>query len=243
MIGQTTRSAFRRRCRVPRARFFAIACVLAAPACGGGETAADRRTVFDPKGVLPGAPVSAQTTTGDVERPYPALDLDPTPGGSRWIGVSVLRGGVRFSRPSRWAIRDASTDPGHAYVEYVSPRAYSFAIYERSDAPHDRWGDVLARYEADVAAVGGKLLGQRIPVATDTNQGRAYTIEREPDGAPEADAAAPTDAAAPPFLSRSREILVRGNHRIVLVQVVSQDDGLSRLSEEISAVLRHLEVL
>jgi hypothetical protein len=240
MIPRTTRSASRRPGRVPRARLLAMACALAAPACGG--TAADHRTVFDPKGVSPAAPVVAQTT-GDVERPYPALDLGQTPGGPRWVGVSILRGGVRFSRPSRWAIRDASNDPGHAYVEYVSPRAYSFAIYERSDAPTDRWGDVQARYEADVASVGGRLLGQRIPVATSTNQGRAYTIEREPDGAPEADAAPPNDAAAPPFLSRSREILLRGDHRIVLVQIVSQDDGLARISEEISGVLRYLEVL
>ena len=223
--------------RPARVRLIAVAGVITAAACGGGESAADHRTVFDPKGAPAAELPAAQAPTADVERPYPPLDLEQTPGGPRWVGVSILRDGVRFSRPGHWSIRDASSDPGHAYVLYVSPRAYSFAIYERSDGPGDRWGDVQARYEADVTAVGGKLLGQRIPVATDTNQGRAYTVERRADGAPQ------TDAGPPALLSHSREILVRSAHRIVLVQIVSQDDGLSRISEEISGVLRHLEVL
>jgi hypothetical protein len=138
----------------------------------------------------------------------------------------VLRGGVRFSRPSNWTIRDASIDPGRAYIQYVSPNAYSFALYERSDAPSDLWRDVQSRYESDVAAAGAKDVGRRVPVATVANQGRAYTIERKT-----------------PLPSRSREYLLRSEHRIVLVQVVSQDSSLSRMSGELLDVLNHLEVL
>jgi hypothetical protein len=123
-------------------------------------------------------------------------------------------------------IRDASVDPGHAYLEYVSPNAYSFAVYERSDAPTDLWRDVQQRYEGDVAAAGAKVVGRHIPMATGANQGRAYTIERKT-----------------PLPSRSREWLLRSEHRVVLVQVVTQDPDLSRIGAELLEVLSRLEVL
>jgi len=123
-------------------------------------------------------------------------------------------------------IRGASVDPGHAFIQYVSPNAYSFGIYERSDSPADLWRDVLQRYENDVAAAGAKAIGRRVPMATGTNQGRAYTVERKT-----------------PVPSHSREYLLRSDHRIVLVQVVTQDDNLSRLNAELLEVLTHLEVL
>ncbi len=199
---------------------------LAVSACGGAGEPPVRRTVFDPTAANV-APVDVTSNAvSDLETAFPPLDRAETPGGVPWVGVTVVRGGVRLSRPTRWTIRDAGVDPGHAYIQYVSPNAYSFAIYERSDAPTDLWRDVEQRYEDDVAAAGAKVVGKRVPVATATNQGRAYTIERKT-----------------PLASRSREFLVRSDHRVVLVQIVSQDDDLSRLSAEILEVMSHLEVL
>jgi hypothetical protein len=209
---------------VPRSH--ALLWLLAVSACGGAGEPPVRRTVFDPTAANV-APVDVTSTTNsNLEIPYPPLDRAETPGGAPWIGVTVLRGGVHFSRPSRWTIRDAAVDPGHAYIQYVSPNAYSFALYERSDAPTDLWRDVEQRYEDDVAAAGAKVVGKRVPVSTGTNQGRAYTIERKT-----------------PLGSRSREVLLRSDHRIILVQVVSQDPDLSRLSAEVLEVLSHIEVL
>jgi hypothetical protein len=117
-------------------------------------------------------------------------------------------------------------------LEYVSPTgAYTFGIYERSDSPGDLWRDVVLRYENDVATSGAKILGQRIPMATDTNQGRAYTITRKVEDGKAA------------VVSRSREILLRSDHRVVLVQFVAQDDGLDHLSGELLEVIKHIEVL
>jgi hypothetical protein len=183
--------------------------------------------VFDPGGPVGNAPVDV-TTNQDVERPYPPLD-EPSASGKGWIGVSVLRGGVRFTRPARWQLRDASVEPGQSYVRYLSPDAYSFAIYERSDSPGKDWKDILEHYEADVTANGAKAIGGRIPMATATNQGRAYTIDRKIE-------------SKDPVLSRSREFLLRGAHRIVLVQVVTSEESLARLSDLLE-IIRRIEVL
>jgi hypothetical protein len=212
---------------IPRLR--ALLWALAVAGCGGAAEPPVRKTVFDPTAAAAAAgaaPVEVGTAGPTLEVPYPPLDRAEVKGGPAWVGVSVLRGGVRFSRPSNWAIRDASVDPGRAYIVYVSPNAYSFALYERSDAPTDLWRDVQARYENDVASAGAKVVGRRIPVATSTNQGRAYTVERKA-----------------PAASRSREYLLRSDHRVILVQVVSQDPDLSRLSAELLDILAHLEVL
>jgi hypothetical protein len=129
-------------------------------------------------------------------------------------------------------IRDAAVDAGQSYVVYVSPTgAYSFAIYERTDSPRDSWPDVLKRYEDGVAIAGAKIVGQRIPMATDTNQGRAYTIVRK------------IDAGKLSLVSKSREILLRGDHHVVLLQFVAEDDGLDRLSGQLLEVIKHIEVL
>ncbi|MDP9151422.1 MAG: hypothetical protein M3O36_15980 [Myxococcota bacterium] len=199
-----------------------------ATACGGASDAARSATVFDPgSAAVNVAPVdltSGQATA--LEAPYPLLDAVGGPGRPPSVGVAVLHGEVRFSRPTRWMIRDASVERGHGYILYVSPDAYSFAIYERSDPPAAPWTDIERRYEEDVTAAGAKASGWRVPVATLTNQGRAYTVERKQ-----------------PLASRSREILLRGSHRVVLVQIVSQDPDLSRLGPELLEVANHLEVL
>lgn len=200
---------------------------LCATACGGSP-APPPSTIFDPSGSSNSPPPVDVTTNPDIERPYAPLDGAATDSG-RWVGVSVLRGAVRFSRPPGWSIRDASVENGHSFVRYVSPNAYSFAIYERVDAPGKAWREILEHYEGDVTANGAKAIGQRVPVATGANQGRSYTIDRKIE-------------SKEPVLSRSREILLRGDHHIVLVQVVSMEENLSRIAGELLEIFRRLEV-
>ena len=206
----------------PLARRSAIVLGLASSACGGGE-AASRRTVFDPS--IQGTNVVAVGSVA-LERPVPVLDVAASRASEPLVGMSVLNDAVRFSRPGRWMIRDASNEAGHEYIRYVSPRAYSFAIYALSDAPTDSWRDILQRYEVDVAAAGAKVVGQRFATATSSNQGRAYTIERKVEI----------------VRSRSREIILRGDRSVVLVQIVTQEDSLSRIGDELLEVLKRLEV-
>jgi hypothetical protein len=200
----------------------AMVIALVSSACGGGE-AASRRTVFDPS--IQGTNVVAVGSVA-LERPVPVLDAAATRASEPLVGVSVLNDAVRLSRPRHWMIRDASNEASHEYIRYVSPRAYSFAIYELSDAPTDSWRDILQRYEIDVAAAGAKMIGQRIAMATDANQGRAYTIERKVET----------------VRSRSRELVLRGDRTVVLVQIVTQEDTLSRIGDELLEVLKRLEV-
>ncbi len=202
-----------------------MACAVAGTGCGGAR---DSRTVFDPAGSN-GNAVAVDVTAGQLEHPYAALDATGA-GGEPWIGVSIFGDRVRLSRPTRWTIRDASIEPEHSYIRYVSPDAYSFAIYERGDAPGKSWPSILEHYEADLTANGAKALGQHVPVATATNQGIAYTIDRKIEG-------------KDPILSRSREWILRGNHRIVVVQVVTQEESLARISGELLEIFRRLEVL
>ena len=116
-------------------RSLAPVLLLAASACGGNADAG-RKTVFDPT-MMSGPPVALPAegvSDGAIEQPYAPLDRAEV-GKPPYLGMTVLRGRVHLSRPKGWMVRDASNDPGHAYIRYVSPRAYSFAIYERSDAP------------------------------------------------------------------------------------------------------------
>ena len=69
-----------------------------------------------------------------------------------------------------------------------------------------------------------------MPVSTGIGQGRAYTVERE------------VEAAKRPLLSRSREYLVRGQTRIVLLQIVHQGE-IAEVDDELLRVIDTLEVL
>jgi len=208
-----------------------LAWLLVTAACGGGSQSS--RTVFDPTGGIAPVDVSA---SADLEHAYPPLDgaggaAESGGAGGVWMGVSVLHDGVRFPRPRQWTVRDASLEPRHSYIRYVSPNAYSFAIYERADdTPGESWADIFQRYEGDVAASGAKIVGEHIAMATAANQARAYTIEHKID-------------AKPPIVSRSRELLARGERRVVLIQIVTDEDSLARVAPEVLGVLNHLEVL
>jgi hypothetical protein len=201
-----------------------MVAALVPSACGGAE-APPARTVFDP--TVQGTNIVAVGSMA-LERPLPILDVAASGASEPLVGVSILNDGVRFARPARWMIRDASDEAGHRFIRYVSPHAYSFAIYETNDSPTDSWHDILERYEVDVAAAGAKAVGRRIAMATNANQGRAYTIERKVE--------------AMQARSRSREFVLRGDRRVVLVQVVTEEDGLSRIGGEVLEVLKRLEV-
>jgi hypothetical protein len=194
--------------------------------CGGpSEGATKNRTFYD-----------WTVATGDAgakefEERYPPLDLAPQEPNPEYVGVTVLRRGIHLSKPKNWLLRDASNLPGQAYVGYISPNAYSFAIYERPEYAGDPWRDMLKRYEDDAQAVGAKITGKRVPIAVGIGQGRAYSVERS------------VEAAKRPLTSRSREYLVRGNSRVVVVQVVYEGDDLSQVNPELLRVIDTLEVL
>jgi hypothetical protein len=194
-------------------------------ACGGARDTAERnRTFYDWSSAGPG-------TTAQFEQRYPPLDFAERPPNPEYMGVTIVRGGVRLSRPKEWMVREASNEPARAYIQYTSPNAYSFGIYERPDSPQDLWLDILTRYEDDVASVGAKAIGKRVPVATWRGQGRAYSIERK------------VEAAKRPFISRSREIVLRGEHRVVIVQIVHDGEDLAGVDAELARVIGTLEVL
>ncbi len=155
----------------------------------------------------------------------------PGPPLPQYIGVTVLRGGIHLSRPKDWLMRDADNTPGQAHVQYISPNAYSFAIYERPESPEEPWRDLLTRYEDDVQSVGAKIVGKRVPLAVFKGQGRAYTVQRS------------VEAPKRPLVSHSREILLRSEHRVVLVQIVFEGEDLSPVDQELLRVINTLEVL
>ena len=155
------------------------------------------------------------------ERPYPSLNWPTNTQLPRFVGVSVLQDQVYFSRPSNWRIRNASNRPGEPYIHYVSPNAYSFAIYQRRDPPGDSWQQILDRYTADVDAKKATITGRLIPMATANGQGRAFTVERQ------------VEAAKRPFESKSREIVLRSGNMVALVQIVHQEQNLEAVDDEL----------
>jgi hypothetical protein len=175
----------------------------------------------------------ATGTTGavDFEQLYPPLDQAAAAPLPQYMGVTVVRGGVHLSRPKNWMLRDGVNTPGQAFVQYISPNAYSFAIYERPESTSELWRDVMQRFEDDTQALGAKVVGKRVPMATLGSQGRAYTIERQ------------VEAAKAPFVSHSREYLLRGASRIVVVQIVCDSEDLSAVDRELMRVVQTIEVL
>lgn len=194
-------------------------------ACSGAPAEAQKnRTFYD-------WATAVSSTTGEYEEPYPPLDLAEAAQRVRYKGVTVLRHGIHLSRPNDWALRDGDNTPGQAFVQYISPNAYAFAIHERPESVQELWRDVTRRFEDDTRALGAKIIGGAVPVATRIGQGRAYTIQR--------DVEAPKKA----LTSHSREYLLRGRSRIVLVQVVHEGEDLSSVDQELLRVINTLEVL
>lgn len=159
------------------------------------------------------------------ESPYPPLDLEENKPNPQYVGVEVLEGKVRLSRPSNWTIRAASNRPGERYVQYLSPREYVFSIYERRELPDAVWADVVARYEKSLEDNKAEVLHKGVPMATWNGQGRAYLVRRR------------VPAAKSPFVNVSREYLIRGDERVVLVQVVHPTSGLDPIRGELARVI------
>jgi len=200
--------------------------VASSGACGGGPPPA----AFENKTFYPYDDLIA--TGGNAsERPYPPLDQKARPGLPEYVGVSILGGTVHLSRPVNWKIRRLSTTPERRFIEYVSPSEYIFAIYERLDSAIDPWRDVLQRYEEDAKASGAELLGPRIPVATWNAQGREYVVRRKIKG------------QKAPYTNVSREVLLRSEHRIDLVEIVHQGETLAGVSDELLRIMETLELL
>src|SRR4051812_32033331 len=97
-----------------------LGCSWTVAGCGGApDTAAKNRTFYDWSSAAGGGASSAQ-----FEQRYPKLDLAEKAPAPEFIGVTVVRGGVHLSRPKNWTIREASNEPGRAFVQYTSPKAY-----------------------------------------------------------------------------------------------------------------------
>jgi len=114
-------------------------------------------------------------------------------------------------------------------ISYQSPRQFVFNIYERVDPPEEKWDEVLKRYEQDVEAKGSQILAARIPVATANAQGRSYVIKTNLEAKPK------------PFGTVAHEVVVRSSNRIMLVQIV-HNDNISTSVDEMTTALRSMLV-
>ena len=208
-------------------RSLLIPLALSVASCGGGSAAASKNRTFYDWTVATAGGEAAQA----VEQRYPPLDLGAAATTPEYLGYTVLLGGVHLSRPKTWMLRDGNNSPGQAFVRYVSPKAYSFALYERPESPSELWRDVMKRFEDDARASGAKITGKRIPMSTALGQGRAYSIERS------------VEAPKRPLMSHSREVLIRGEHRIILAQIVYDGDSLESVDDELMRVIATLEIL
>ncbi len=200
---------------------FGILLVSAAAACGSSINPESNRTFF----AIDDAPGEKKTTRYEV----PLARLDANVSGRAFVGMDLLDDSVRISRPKDWALRRAAVGDRNGYVEYVSPRGFLFGIYERRDSAGN-FEDIDRRYEEDVSAVKAHLVSKEVPVATAGAQGRAYVVERSIPG------------ARAPYVNTSREILLRGHHRVVLVEVVFEGGSLQSLAPELVHVFDTLEV-
>jgi hypothetical protein len=168
---------------------------------------------------------STQEILRTYDAPFPPLDSAPA-----YRGVAVLHGNVRLSRPVDWVLRKAGDDPGARYVEYLSPKEYIFAVYEWPDRPDALWRDLLAQYESADQAEHAEILFGRVPVAAWNAQGRAYVVRRRVPG------------QGGPYENTSREILLRNENRVVLVQIVHQGASLAPESDELLRVVETLRL-
>lgn len=198
-------------------------CAVAlALGCASAQPASNNRTFYDWS--------LGDRAASEFEQPLAALDWPPQQSEPSFVGVEVLQGAVHFSRPSTWLMRNASNRPDAAFVHYVSPNAYSFVIYQRPYAPGQSWSELCTSYEAELTAAGSKVVGRAVPLATSRGQGRAYSIETT------------VESSAGPVVSRSRELLLRGQRRAVLVQIVHQEASLAEDALELLRAVGTLEV-
>jgi hypothetical protein len=195
---------------------------LALVGCGGSPTAPQRDDVF----YLHGSGVIDKNQS--FEAYFPKLNADETERLPRRVGVGILEGDVRFARPIDWYVRDADNSQGQRFISYQSPRQFLFSIYERVDHPEDSWPDIEKRYEEDCEKQGAEILARRMPVATSNAQARTYIVKTKVP-------------AKPAFHSYAHEILVRSDHRLLLVQVV-HGENIESVADEMGSALRSMLV-
>ena len=186
--------------------------------CGGSPTAPDRDEVFylHARGVI--------DKRFSWERYYPPLDRDATERLPKRVGVAVFDGDVRFSRPMDWYLRTADNTPEKRQISYQSPRQFIFTIYERTDPTEETWAETLARYEETVKQKGSAIKAGRLPIATANAQGRSYLVDTVIESKPEN------------YSATAHEILVRSNNRILLVQIIHDEDIEASVDEMVDAV-------
>ncbi len=200
----------------------AAAITPLAAGCGGSPTAPAQDQVFylHSSGLI--------DTNQSWETYFKPLDQQQTDRVPRVVGVGVLNGDVRLGRPIDWNVRGADYTPMRRYIAYQSPRQFIFAIYERVDSPEDTWTDVERRYESEVAAAGSQILAGRMPVSTANMQGRAYILKTNVP-------------SKPAYQNYAHEVLIRGDHRLMLVQVI-HGESTESIQDEINAVLKSITV-
>lgn len=195
------------------------ALAVAALGCGGSATAPSRDEVF----YLHGGIIDRTATYEVYFKPLDNPATDRTP---RIVGVGLMNGDLRMGRPIDWYVRGADYTPEHRYISYQSPRQFLFSIYERVDSPEDTWTDVLRRYEADLDEQGSQILSGRIPIATANTQGREYILKTRVPSKPD-------------YQNFAHEILIRSDHRLLLVQVI-HGESIEATSDEIVAALKSI---
>lgn len=200
----------------------ALGAALPAAGCGGSPTAPSRDEVF----YLHGGGVIDKNRSWEVY--FPPLDQPKSARMERIVGVGVLDGDVRLGRPVDWALRDADYTPGRRFISYQSPRQFLFTIYERVDHPRDTWTEVLRRYEQDVEDQGSTILSARMPTGTANAQGRTYLLKTRVVDKPDRE-------------GLTHEILVRSDRRVLLVQIV-HEDNLEPIADEVVHVIRSMTV-
>lgn len=201
-----------------------VLCASALLGCGAGnETVAVQNRTFYANEFVAGVDVAL------FEKRLPELDAPQVETAGPYVGYEILGGAMHVSRPSNWKIRSASASPSGRYIVYLSPKQYLFGVYEQVDPAGASWSEVLQRYEKDVSA-NAKIVGPAVPFATSDAQGRAYVIERLVPG------------ARTPFTNVSREIVLRNDRRVVLVQVVYSGDVLPELTPELMHVFKTMRL-
>jgi hypothetical protein len=89
----------------------------------------------------------------------------------------------------------------------------------------------LKRYEDDTEAQGGEFMGKGVPLSTFDSQARAYDVRR---GVP---------AGSEPFVSFSREYVLRSDHRVILVQIVRPREDFGEAEAELLDFVKSIRVL
>ncbi len=201
---------------------FLLAGAWAIAGCGGSPTAPKYEEVF----YLHGGGLIDKNAS--YETYFDKLNIEATAQAPKYVGVGVLEGDVRLSRPIDWYVRGADYTPEQRFISYQSPRQFLFSIYERIDHPEDSWADVLRRFEGDLKDQGATVLAGRVPVASANAQGRSYFLKT-------------MVAARPPYQSFSHEILLRSGRRLLLVQVV-HGENTDTTADEITTALKSILV-